>query len=320
MPHDYPTLDWKRLKTYSIAARRSLVHTGDFAQPWQAGGSLRRFIEGLPGILAGAELCAVIDALADAHRRGRTVVFAMGAHVIKVGLNPVVIDLMRRGLLSAVAMNGAGIVHDMEVALVGQTSENVAGAIEDGSFGMVRETCQHLNAALELAAARSWGIGRAVGEYLLDLRPPQLERSILAAGARLGKPVTVHVAFGTDIIHMHPDFDAAAAGAATHRDFQQLAAVVATLSEGVYLNVGSAVILPEVFLKALSVARNLGFPLDRFTAVNLDFMRQYRPLTNVVARPTAKGGRGINLVGHHEIMVPLIAAGVIDKLALEADR
>jgi deoxyhypusine synthase len=314
MAPKFPPLNWDGLKTYSFSKRKSLVAAEDFASPWKKDGSFRSFLKGLPAILAGADLTAVIEAISTAHRSGNTVIFAMGAHVIKVGLNPVVIDLMQQGIISAVAMNGAGIIHDTEIALAGKTSEDVACALDDGSFGMARETAECLNAAIDLADAQKTGLGCAVGQYLNEQQPPHVEDSILATGARLNIPVSVHVAFGTDIIHMHPRFDAAKTGAATHRDFQQLAAVVATLEKGVHLNVGSAVILPEVFLKALTVARNLGHHLEHFTTVNLDFIRHYRPMTNVLSRPTAKGGRGINLVGHHEIMVPLIAAGIIESL------
>lgn len=314
MAPEFTPLEWDRLQTYSISKRKSLVTIEDFSRPWKGGGSLQSFFDRLPAILAGTELKAVIEAIATAHANGRTVILAMGAHVIKVGLNPIIIDLMQRGIISAVALNGAGIIHDTEIALAGRTSENVADAIEDGSFGMAQETARCLNDALALATDQKWGLGRGVGQHLLDQKSPHLDNSILATGAKLGIPVSVHVAFGTDIIHMHPHFNPAQTGAATHQDFKELAAVVATLEEGVYLNVGSAVILPEVFLKVLTVARNLGHRLDRFTAVNLDFIRHYRPMTNVVTRPTTKGGRGISLVGHHEIMIPLIAAGVIEKL------
>ncbi len=314
MTRKFPPLEWDRLQTYAISKRRSLVSVQDFARPWKSGGALQSFLEGLPSILAAPDLLAVVDAIATAHQNQKTIVFAMGAHVIKVGLTPIVIDLMQRGVITAVALNGAGIIHDTEIALAGRTSEDVSDALEDGSFGMAQETAQCLNEAIDLAAKRKWGIGRSVGQYLIDQKAPHSALSILAAGAKLDIPVSVHVAFGTDIIHMHPRFDPAETGAATHIDFQHLAAVVATLQKGVYLNVGSAVILPEVFLKALTVARNLGHQVDNFTAVNLDFIRHYRPMTNVVTRPTAGGGRGISIVGHHEILIPLIAAGVIEKL------
>jgi hypothetical protein len=238
----------------------------------------------------------------------------MGAHVIKVGLNPIVIDLMERGVITSVAMNGAGIIHDLELAMLGQTSEDVAAALNDGSFGMARETGTFLADALSETGKNTGGLGLTVGRVILAKKLPLMDKSILAAGARLGIPVTVHVAIGTDIIHMHPGFDPAKAGAATHHDFRLLASIVATLEKGVYLNVGSAVILPEIFLKATTLVRNLGHTLADFTTVNLDFIKHYRPLTNVINRPTAKGGRGINLVGHHEILLSLIAAGVIEEI------
>lgn len=244
----------------------------------------------------------------------------MGAHVIKVGLGPVIIDLMERGVIHALALNGAGIIHDFELAFAGQTSEDVAAALGDGSFGMARETCGFLGEAIHDGAREGLGLGQAVGRRILADRLPHADKSLLAAGARLGIPVTVHVAIGTDIIHMHPQFDPAAAGETSHRDFRTFTGVVATLAHGVYLNVGSAVILPEIFLKALTLARNLGHHVAPLTTVNLDFIRQYRPMTNVVQRPTLEGGRGIGLVGHHEILLPLIAAGVIERLAISPSR
>lgn len=314
MSDKYTPIDLSGVKTYSLTGRESKVNSSDFAKTWRKGSSLREFLANLPDILAGEQLKRVISAIAGAYRNERSVVFGMGAHVIKVGLNPVVIDLMERGVITAVAMNGAGIVHDLELALVGQTSEDVAAAIEDGSFGMARETCAFVAEALAWADEKKIGLGEAVGRLIVAQKLPRADQSILAAGARLGLPVTVHVAVGTDIIHMHPEFDAAKAGAATHRDFRLFAAVVADLEKGVYLNVGSAVILPEIFLKAATLVRNLGHTLSEFTAVNLDFIKQYRALTNVINRPTAKGGEGINLVGHHEILLPLIAAGVIEEI------
>jgi hypothetical protein len=291
-----------------------MVGTEDFARPWRKGASYGDFLAGLPDILAGAQLRSVIDAIATACQANRTVIFGMGAHVIKVGLNPIVIDLMERGVITGVAMNGAGVIHDLELAMVGQTSEDVASALDDGTFGMAAETCSFLCEALDATEENALGLGKAVGRSILNHQLPLMNNSILAAGARLGIPVTVHVAIGTDIIHMHPGFDPARTGSASHLDFRLFASIVATLEKGVYLNVGSAVILPEIFLKATTLVRNLGHPLNEFTAVNLDFIQHYRPLTNVVHRPTAKGGRGFNLVGHHEILVPLIAAGVIEAI------
>ena len=314
MSDKFKPLDLEQVTTYSLKDRKSKVSTNDFAKTWQKGSSFQTFLESLPSILAGEEMLSVISAIVNASRNGKTIIFGMGAHVIKVGLNPIVIDLMQRGVITSVAMNGAGIIHDLELAMVGQTSEDVAAALDDGSFGMAAETCAFLGDAIHLAEKKSIGLGAAVGESILDNSLPMADNSILATGARLGIPVTVHVAIGTDIIHMHPQFDAAKAGAASHRDFRILAAIVASLEDGVYLNVGSAVILPEIFLKATTLVRNLGHPLNKFTTANLDFNRHYRPLTNVVHRPTARGGRGINLVGHHEIMIPLIAAGIIEGL------
>ena len=314
MPERFKPIDLSGVSTYSLTDRQSLVSTDDFARPWRKGSSYRDFLANLPGILAGKDLKSVISSIVKACRAGRTVIFGMGAHVIKVGLSPIVIDLMQRGVITSVAMNGAGIIHDLELAMVGQTSEDVASALDDGSFGMARETCAFLAQALDATAKNAVGLGQAVGRLILEKKLPLMDKSILAAGARLGIPVTVHVAIGTDIIHMHPGFDPARAGAATHLDFRMFASIVSTLEEGVYLNVGSAVILPEIFLKATTLVRNLGHTLADFTTVNLDFIKHYRPLTNVINRPTSKGGQGINLLGHHEILLPLIAAGVIEEI------
>jgi len=314
MKPDLEPIDLKGVKTYSVADRPSKVTVAELAAAWTRGASFAAFLERLPNVLAAADLKAVIAAIVNAQRKQRPVIFGMGAHIIKVGLSPVVIDLMERGLITGVAMNGAGIIHDAELAMTGRTSEDVGPALDDGSFGMVEETAAVICSALESAAAGNTSLGRAVGQMLLASGFPFTEKSILAAGARLGLPVTVHVAIGTDIIHMHPGFDAAGTGAASHVDFRILAAQVARLEGGVYFNAGSAVILPEVFLKAVSLARNLGHRLDAFTTVDLDFVRHYRPTVNVLQRPTARGGRGISLVGHHEIMLPLIAAGVIEEL------
>jgi len=314
MVKKFQPLDLSKVKTYSLAHRKSKVKTEEFGSIWQKGSSFRVFLDSLPDILAGRDLRSVISAISAAYAANRTVIFGMGAHVIKVGLNPIIIDLMERGIITSVAMNGAGIIHDTEIAMVGRTSEDVAAALGDGSFGMARETCTFLGQALKTVRDNDTGLGEAVGRAIIDEQLPMLDQSILAAGVRLGIPVTVHVAIGTDIIHMHPGFDPEKTGAATHRDFRQFASIVATLEKGVYLNVGSAVILPEIFLKATTLARNLGYSLDDFTTVNLDFIKHYRPLTNVIARPTAKGGQGISIVGHHELLLPLIAAGVIEQI------
>ncbi len=308
-----PRIDRSRVRTVSVRRRRSKVKLGEAAVPHRPGASFADFLAGLPAILAGAELREVIRATARARAGGKTILWGFGAHLIKVGLAPVVVDLMERGFVSGLLTNGAGCVHDLELALLGRTSEDVAPALDDGSFGMARETAERLNAAIAAGARDGIGMGAAIGREIAAGRYPHKARSVLACATRRGIPVTVHVAVGTDIHHMHPSADGAALGATSYRDFELLTALVATLEGGVLFNIGSAVILPEVFLKALALARNLGHRVDRFTTVNLDFLRQYRPTLNVVERPTRRGGRGITLLGHHEILVPLLAAGLVES-------
>lgn len=315
MPDRFKPIDLSQVKTYPLSERKSKVSVKDFAKVWQKGLRYQDFLDSLPDILAGKHVKSVISSITTAAQNDKTVVFAMGAHVIKVGLSPIVIDLMERRVITAVAMNGAGIIHDLELAMVGRTSEDVEVAIENGSFGMAQETCSVLCQAVDLAGHKSIGLGDAVGRIIAERALPHQDLSILATGARLGIPVTVHVAIGTDIIHMHPGFDARETGAATHKDFRKFSSVIATLEKGVFLNVGSAVIMPEIFLKALTLVRNLGYDIVNFTSVNMDFIRQYRPSTNVVKRPTLKGGKGFDLTGHHEIMLPLVAAGIIEQLS-----
>lgn len=315
-PSPVPPIDVSHLTTYPLKKRHSLVRLSNFASPWQRGGSFAKFYSGLPDILAVKTLRAIVLAIASAHRARRPVIAGVGAHVIKVGLSPILTDLMAKGVVTAVAMNGAGIIHDFELALMGHTSEEVDAEIDDGRFGMAEETGRILNEAITRGAAAGEGLGEAIGNYI-NRQPgrfPNRATSILATGARLGLPVTVHVALGTDIIHMHPSADGAAIGATSLLDFRRLAAVVAGMEGGVYLNVGSAVILPEVFLKTVSLGRNLGHALTNITTVNMDFLPHYRPQTNVVRRPTQKGGRGYSLTGHHEIMLPLLAAAVMEEL------
>lgn len=314
MNRDVGPIDLDRVRTHALGERPSKVGTADFAAEWSPGGSFSVFLERLPKVLAASDLKAVIAAIATACRCRHPVIFGMGAHVIKVGLGPLVVGLMERGVISGVAMNGAGIIHDLEVAMTGRTSEEVGPALDAGTFGMAEETAAVVQRAVATPPSQIAGLGRALGAGILEAGFPFARYSILAAGARLETPVTVHVAIGTDILHMHPGFDAGRTGAASHLDFRILAAQVARLEGGVFVNAGSAVILPEVFLKAVSLVRNLGHRLEAFTTVNLDFIRHYRPLVNVVQRPTARGGRGFNLVGHHEILLPLIAAGVIEAL------
>jgi len=274
--------------------------------------SLASFLDTLPDILGARDLRSVARTIAARHRQGRRVVLGMGAHPIKVGLSPLIIDLMQRGIVSAIAMNGACIVHDFELAYHGATSEDVAAALTTGAFGMAEETGRFLNGAITRGAAE--GVGAAVGRAILDAKLRHRDVSILATAVRLGIPATVHVAIGTDIIHMHPSADGAAIGAATLADFRLLAAVCQQLHRGVFINLGSAVIIPEVFLKALNLARNVGSRVGELVTLDMDFMRHYRPAVNVVQRPTQGDGKGYQLTGHHEIMFPLLCAAVLDAL------
>ena len=302
------------VKSYPLEKRPSKVKVDDFGDAWQPGGSMNRWLESLPKILAGNDFTEIVDRFVRAVASNKTIILAMGAHAIKVGLNPIILDLLNRRILSSIAMNGAGIIHDAEVAMVGCTSEDVAEQIGTGKFGMAEETGKLLNSAISEGAKQGLGIGRSVGAMLIRENFPYNRYSLLARAFELDIPVTVHVAIGTDIIHFHPNVDGASIGKASHLDFRLFARLVSTLEEGVFINLGSAVILPEVFLKALTLVRNLGYPARDFTTVNMDFIRHYRPMTNVVHRPTLDGGKGFNLVGHHEIMFPLLAAAVIEGL------
>lgn len=310
----FKPLDFSRVKTYPLKKRFNKVRRSLLGKKVRKGARFRSFVRGLPDILAAQNLKEIARKIARAHRRGRTVLLGMGAHPIKVGLGPLIIDFMEKGIISAVAMNGAGIIHDFEIAFMGETSEDVAASLKDGSFGMAEETGAFLNRAIIAGAERGEGIGRSVGEAILTTRLPDHRLSILAAGARSDIPVTVHIGIGTDIIHMHPAVSGRALGEGSLRDFRTFTSIVASLTGGVYLNCGSAVILPEVFLKALSLARNLGHPVRNLTTVNLDFIPHYRPLTNVVTRPTLENGKGYHLSGHMEIMVPLLFAAVLEEL------
>jgi deoxyhypusine synthase len=283
-------------------------------RPVRRGLTVRALVDGMPDILAARDLRTAVERIAGAIRRGRPVVLGMGAHPIKVGLGPLIVDLIARGRIAAIAMNGACLVHDFELAWNGKTSEDVGPGLDEGVFGMARETGEFLNGATREGVAAGLGLGRAVGDAILRARLPFRRTSILAAAARADVPATVHVAIGTDIVHMHPNADGAAIGEGSLRDFRLLAAVVARLRGGVYLNLGSAVVLPEVFVKALNLARNVGHPVRDLTTIDMDFNRHYRPGVNVVARPTAAGGVGLHLTGHHEIMFPLLWAAVEDAL------
>jgi len=307
-------MDLARVRTYPAKKRFSKVKQSYLGKPPRKGMRVGSLLDSMPHILAAQNLKEISRAVVRAHRRNKTVLLGIGAHSIKVGLSPLIIDFMKRGILSAVAMNGAGIIHDFELAFMGETSEEVAASLKDGSFGMARETGAFLNEAITRGNERGEGIGRAVGSAILAQRMPYRHLSILAAGARMEIPVTVHVGIGTDIIHMHPNADGAALGAGSLADFRTLTSVVATLKDGVFLNFGSAVILPEVFLKALNLARNLRHSVNNLTTVDLDFLSHYRPLTNVVHRPTLGSGHGYHLTGHLEIMVPLLFASVLEEL------
>ncbi|MGA3083902.1 MAG: hypothetical protein ABSE95_03810 [Thermodesulfobacteriota bacterium] len=308
----FPHLPLKELKTYSLKDRKSKVSLEDFARPWSSGNSFDSFLETLPNLLAAKDFRSAVSKILAAKKAGKTLHWAMGAHLIKVGLNPILIGLMKQGFISALSLNGAGIIHDTEVAMIGQTSEDVDQALGKGTFGMSHETAYFLNRSIKKGAEKGLGLGGAVGDSLLKSKFRFLSQSLLATARQLDIPVTVHVAIGTDIIHIHPSMDAKATGQTTYRDFQIFCSIVRSLENGVFLNIGSAVILPEVFLKAVTLVRNLGYPLRRFTTVNMDFIRHYRPATNVVHRPTLEGGRGYYLIGHHELMVPLLAAALLE--------
>jgi hypothetical protein len=311
MPFPYEDFDLSGIRTYPLASRKSKARAEDFAKPVARGAAFGEWLDSLPAILGAADIRRVVDAIVLAKARGAGIVWGIGAHVIKTGVSPVLIDLMERGYVSALAMNGAGIIHDFEIALSGATSEDVDEALGPGRFGMAEETGTLLNEAIAAAHAAQQGLGQGVAAFLAARNPPHAAKSLAVAVHRLGVPLTVHVAVGTDIIHMHPAASGAAIGETSLRDFRYFTSCVARLAGGVYLNCGSAVILPEVFLKAVALARNQGASLEGLTTVNIDFMRLYRPQTNVVTRPVAgTHGSGISLVGHHEILIPLLAAAV----------
>lgn len=314
-------IDPTRARTRPLASLSRIVRRDQFARSTRAGVTLAGFLDALPAVLAAADLRELARRIAAARRAGRTVLMLSGAHPLKVGLSPLICAMLREGVLSAIATNGAAIIHDFELAYAGRTSEDVGAGLGAGSFGMAAETGEFLNRAAQLAAEEGRGLGEVVGREIIRARLRYREASIFAAAWRAGAPATVHVALGADIVHMHPQADGGAIGRATMADFHRLTAVVATLSRGVVLNVGSAVIMPEVFLKALNLARNLGRRVRGFCAADMDFIRQYRARLNVVERPAASGGgRGIMLTGHHEIMFPLLAAAVREELARGARR
>lgn len=308
-------LDLDKLKTYPISKRKYKVTHEDFAKGPSKAASFSDFYNSLPNILAGSDFRAVVDAIVSAHKAKKPIIFMMGAHAIKCGLNPVIIELMKKRIITMVSLNGAGAIHDFEIALIGRTSEDVPSSLEDGSFGMARETALYINGALEEAIEKDVGAGQAIAEVINDEKLHFRNLSILFNALKEDIGVTVHIAIGTDIIHQHPSFDGGAAGEASLRDFHNLIEEVSGLGDGgVVLNIGSSVILPEVFLKAINVARNLGYKVRNFTACNFDMIHHYRPHENVVTRPVKSGGKGYNIIGHHEIMLPLLAQAVIEKI------
>jgi hypothetical protein len=305
------------VRTVPLAVRQNKVSARDFAQPPGADRSFRAFLDALPDVLVARDFRAVVHAVADAARRARGVVVMLGGHVVKTGLAPVLIELMRRGVVTHVAMNGSGAIHDYEVARFGATSEDVAAGLKDGTFGMAEETGREMNDAFIAGMRDGIGMGETLGRALAERATlANGELSILLAARRLGVPLTVHAALGAEIIHQHPAANGAAIGDTSHRDFRRLAHSLVRLDDGgVVLNLGSAVIMPEVFLKALTIARNLGGGKpENFTSVDLDMQRHYRPRMNVVQRPTLQSGKGYEITGHHEIMVPLLVWAVVTEL------
>jgi hypothetical protein len=311
---DWKQLDFRGIKTYSLKERISKVEKSFFASPLPPGSTFTEFLNSLPQYLAAKDLKEVVSRIISAVRGDKMILLGMGAHPIKVGLNPIIIDLMERNVIRGVAMNGAGIIHDVEIALVGKTSEEVEEGLNRGLFGLAKETAEFINAALKDGHKKGWGVGRTIGSAIQKEELPHRGMSICAAAFTLDLPLTVHIAVGTDVVHIHPSTDGAILGELTYRDFRLFSSMVASLEGGVYINLGSAVIMPEVFLKALSAVRNLGYRVEDFVTLNLDFIQHYRPLQNVVRRPTSKGGKGFALTGHHEIMFPMLAGAIIDGL------
>ncbi len=310
----YKRLSFENIRTYSIQERFSKVKTEDFARVANRQTSIESFIERLPDILVAQDFKEFVQHFRNAVATNKMVVWMMGAHVIKVGLNPIIIELLRRGVIRHLAMNGAGVIHDVEIAMWGITSEDVAKALQDGSFGMARETAEFINGALAANKGNDKGYGEVMGERLLQEQAQNRHLSILATCVELGIPISIHPALGTEIVHQHPNLDGAAFGEKALIDFQIFAHSLSQLSEGaIVLNVGSAVIMPEVFLKALTVVRNLGAPAYGFYTAVFDMIRHYRPTENVKHRPTLGGGKGYYFVGHHEIMIPLLAAALLES-------
>ncbi len=305
--------DLSRIHTYPLKERASKVNVNSFGRPHTKDGSVSDFLNGLPKVLGSENLRNLAHAIVQARGLGKPILWGLGGHVIKTGLSPVFIDLMDRGLVTGIAMNGAGVIHDFEIAIIGSTSEDVEEQLKEGAFGMAEETGRDINQAISDGAGDSLGIGESLGRYLGALGPPFGEFSLLQQAYMRGIPVTVHVTIGADIIHNHPGCSPAALGEGSHRDFRLFASLVAGLNDGgVYINCGSAVTMPEVFLKCVTLVRNSGNELANFTTANLDFFQHYRPRENVLHRPVQKGGTGIPITGHHEILIPLLAAWLVE--------
>jgi deoxyhypusine synthase len=305
-------IELSQISTYPLSSRPSKIGSSDFARPSTGDTSLKTFLDNMPNILAARELRELATIVKNAKQSERAIIVGIGGHVIKTGLAPILIDLMERGYVSAIAMNGSAMIHDFEIAAVGATSEDVDATLGSGSFGMAEETGRIINEAVKEGATDKIGMGEAIGRKLQSMNLSNAKQSLLYAAYAASVPVTVHVALGTDIVHIHPSADGANIGQTTLQDFRLLCSLVKDLdSGGVYLNFGSAVVLPEVFLKTITVVRNLGFKLQDFYTANFDFIQQYRPLTNVVRRPVAGSGRGFSFIGHHEILIPLLAASIL---------
>jgi len=309
----YKPISLKDVKTCKLRSRKSKVQLDRVGKAF-SGGSLKSFLSSLPEILAVKDFRSVVDAVVKARKNDRPVILGMGAHPVKVGLSPIIINLMENRVITAVAMNGACIIHDFELSLMGHTSEDVDIELCKGTFGMAEETGRDLNRAIKAGVQKGFGIGKSVGEYILKSKAACKGLSILSAASQLNIPATVHVALGTDIIHMHPAADGRSIGEGSLRDFRLFSSVVSDLKGGVYINLGSAVIMPEVFLKAIAVTRNLKYDVRDFTTVNMDFIQHYRARENVLRRPVLSGGRSYALTGHHEIMFPLLAAAVMENI------
>lgn len=304
-------MDFSKIKTYPIKKRISKSSLKNFSR-------LNKNLESLiPDILAGDDFKTMVSLVGKAVKNRKQVILMIGGHVIKCGLSPIIIDLMKKKIVTHIAMNGAASIHDFEIAMIGETSEDVAAGLKDGSFGMVEETGKFMNDAIKEGAGLNIGQGSALGKYIVESKFEYKNYSILANAYKFGIPATVHIAIGTDIIHQHPSCDGASLGKTAYEDFKIFTESVSKLNEGVIFNWGSAVIMPEVFLKALTIARNLGFDVKNFTAVNFDIIPQYRPLTNVLLRPTLEGGRAFNFIGQHELLIPLFYYNLMGKIKNE---